>query len=92
MNNEMKNITHSNTVLTHWFFIDGVDVGDIVELEEYLREMNLGNGDIALCIFSENRIQLSYETTDAYEYSEEFANDFAEKANACIFEFLDKVC
>ena len=83
-------VSYSNTALTHWFFIEGIDVAKIEDLKQHLWNANLGNGDEHLYDFCGKKIQLGYETTDSYEYSEDFAYGLIAKLSDSVKEFMAK--
>ena len=88
--NAVGTVSYSNTALTHWFFIEGIATGKVEELKQHLWSANLGNGDVNLYAFNESRLQLSYETTDSYEYREDFAYELVDKLGDSVINFLAK--
>ena len=87
-NNQLSNVSYSTSAVSHWYFINGVDLKNIEELREHLQNAYLGNGDLSLYAFGTDRIQLCYETNDSYEYSENFACDLVDEISTSVSEFI----
>ena len=84
-------VNYSNTTLTHWFYIGGINALNVNALKQHLWNANLGNGDISLYVEAIEYMQLCYETTDIYEFSENFAYKLANAIDNSVCEFIRKI-
>lgn len=84
-------VSYSCSTLTHSFLVRDVVVADlnfVENLKQALVERYLGNGDIFVYAHNFKLLSIAYETTDTYEFSDDFACELAENINDVVTEFL----
>lgn len=87
-------VSYSCSSLTHNFLVRDVIVTDlnfVENLKKALVERYLGNGDIFIYTHNFKLLSIAYETTDTYEFSEDFAYELAENINEVVTKFLANV-
>ena len=87
-------VSYSCSTLTHSFLVRDVVVADwnfVENLKQALVERYLGNGDIFVYAHNFKLLSIAYETTDTYEFSDDFACELAENINDVVTEFLTNV-
>lgn len=91
INTNKKLVSYSSSTLTHSFLVRDVVVADlnfVENLKQALVDSYLGNGDIFVYAHNFKLLSIAYETTDTYEFSDDFACELAENINDVLTEFL----
>jgi hypothetical protein len=84
-------VSYSYSSLTHSFLIRDIVITDlsfVENLKQALVESCLGNGDIFVYTHNLKLLSIAYETTDTYEFSDDFACELAENINEVVIKFL----
>ena len=94
INTTKKMASYSCSSLTHNFLVRDVAVIDlnfVKSLKQALADSYLGNGDFFVYAHNFKLLSIAYETTDTYEFSDDFACELAENINDVVTEFLTNV-
>lgn len=87
-------VSYSYSSLTHSFLVRDIDIVDlsfVENLKQALVESYLGNGDIFVYTHNLKLLSIAYETTDTYEFSDDFAYELAENINDVVNKFVANV-
>ena len=76
--NDLQVARYSGSTATHFYYVSEISGEYKKELDDWLREENTGNGDFKVFSYDNKIINITYETTDSYEFSDWFAEEMAD--------------
>jgi len=87
---EVLDLAHfSSSTLVHTFGVKPISGLYESEINELLSSAYVANGDFSVCSYNNTIYSITYETTDEWEFREDFAIQLAKTVNEILNEFAN---